>query len=113
MPQLSGPEGSAHELLQRHAEFSGALASIGRRVDRVVLSPRLAWQIKLDDGVAIELGRDQIRHPLGERLERFVSHYSALRERVGTMRVADMRYPNGFVLRGIENTPVTTTGRKS
>ncbi len=113
LPQLSGPEGSANELMQRHAEFAGALASIGRRVERVVLSPRLAWQIKLDDGIAIELGRDQIRHPLGERLERFVSHYSALRERVGAMRVADMRYPNGFVLRGVENTPAAATGRKS
>jgi cell division protein FtsQ len=113
LPQLTGPEGSAPELLQRYAEFSGTLATIGRRVDRVVLTPRLAWQIKLDDGVAIDLGRDQLRHPLGERLERFVSHYSALRQRVGTMRVADMRYPNGFVLRGIENTPAAVTGRKS
>lgn len=113
LPQLSGPEGSAPELLHRYAEFTGTLATIGRRVDRIALSPRLAWQIKLDDGVAIDLGRDQLRHPLGERLERFVTHYNALRQRVGTMRVADMRYPNGFVLRGIENAPAVATGRKS
>jgi len=113
LPQLSGPEGSALELLNRYAEFTGTVARIGRRIDRVALTPRLAWQIKLDDGVAIDLGRDQIRHPLGERLERFVTHYSALRQRVGTMRVADMRYPNGFVLRGIENAPAVAAGRKS
>lgn len=102
LPQLAGPVGSAPELLARHAEFSLVLAGIGRRVDAVTLSPRRAWQLKLDDGVAIELGRDQSRHPLAERLERFATHYDSLRQRVGGVRVADMRYPNGFVLSGLE-----------
>lgn len=101
LPQLGGPEGSASEVLNRYNEFNDTLAKINRRIDRVALSPRHAWQIKLDDGVAIELGRDQVRHPLGERLDRFVDHYNGLRQRVGSMRVADMRYPNGFVLSGI------------
>lgn len=116
LPQLSGPEGSARELLERYVEFNSVLAGIGRRIDAVALSPRRAWQIRLDDGVAVELGRDQARHPLGERLDRFAAHYDALRQRVGVIRVADMRYPNGFVLRGLENTRSTRTesaGRKS
>jgi len=116
LPQLSGPEGSARELLARYAEFSNVLAGIGRSIDTIALSPRHAWQLKLDDGMAVELGRDQTRHPLGERLDRFAAHYVDLRQRVGAMRVADMRYPNGFVLRGLENTSPTRTesaGRKS
>jgi len=117
LPQLTGPEGSAPELLSRYGEFSGALTAVGQRIDRVTLTPRLAWQIKLDDGVTIELGRDQAHLSLGERMERFIAYYTALRERVGTLRVADMRYPNGFVLRGIDSSaqraPTLATGRKS
>ncbi|MDP1606730.1 MAG: cell division protein FtsQ/DivIB [Rhodocyclaceae bacterium] len=101
LPQLSGPAGSARELLERYAEFSGVVAGIDRRIDSVALSPRRAWQLKLDDGVAVELGRDQSREQTGERLERFVTHYTALRQKVGAVHVADMRYPNGFVLSGV------------
>ena len=100
LPRLSGPEGSAAELLARHAEFNDVLAGIGRRVEAVALSPRRAWQLRLDDGATIELGRDQERHPLTLRLARFVAHYENVRARLGTVRVADMRYPNGFVISG-------------
>ena len=117
LPRLSGPEGSAAEILARHAEFNSVLADIDRRVAAVALSPRRAWQLKLDDGVAIELGRDQERHPLAERLARFVAHYENIKARLGAVRVADMRYPNGFALAGTERAgrPAKTeaAGRKS
>lgn len=111
LPRLSGPEGSAAELLARHAEFNGVLAAIGRRVEAVALSPRRAWQLRLDDGATIELGRDQERHPLALRLARFAAHYENVRARLGTVRVVDMRYPNGFVVSGFA--PAAAAGRKS
>lgn len=98
LPLLSGPEGSAPELLRRHAEFSAGLATIQRRLDVLALSPRRAWRLRLDDGLTIELGRDQERHPLDERLARFIAHYDGAKGRLGTARTADMRYPNGFAL---------------
>lgn len=101
LPLFAGPEGSAPQLLRRHAEFAAVLAGIGRQVDTVMLSPRQAWRIGLDDGMTLELGRDQERHPLAERLERFASHYEIAKARLGTVRVADMRYPNGFVVGGM------------
>jgi cell division protein FtsQ len=120
LPQLTGPEGSAREVLTRYGEFSNQLAGIGRQIDAIALSPRLAWRLKLDDGVAIELGRDQSRDTqerrLGERLERFVAHYDKLHAQVGAIRIADMRYPNGFVLSGVERARPArpeTAGRKS
>lgn len=111
LPRLSGPEGSAAELLARHAEFNGVLAAIGRRVETVALSPRRAWQLRLDDGATIELGRDQERHPLALRLARFAAHYENVRAHLGTVRVVDMRYPNGFVVSGF--TPAAAAGRRS
>jgi cell division protein FtsQ len=66
----------------------------------VILSPREAWQVRLDDGLLIELGRDEEEHPIGERLERFVDYYrSAADQTQVDATVADMRYPNGFALR--------------
>lgn len=112
LPLLSGPEGSAMDLLKRHDEFSQTLAAIGRRAEAITLSTRLAWQVRLDDGVTIELGRDQEQHPLSERLARFAAHYDSIRNRTGKIQVADMRYPNGFALTS-SGKPVATTGRKS
>ncbi|MCX8017800.1 MAG: cell division protein FtsQ/DivIB [Rhodocyclaceae bacterium] len=98
LPLLSGPEGSAAEVLRRHGEFSAQLATIGRRLDALALTPRRAWRMRLDDGLAIELGRDQEKHPLEARLARFVAHYDSAKARLPNAHKADMRYPNGFVL---------------
>lgn len=103
LPQFVGPEGSAPQVLDRYQEFSEDLARIGRKAVVVQLSAREAWQLKLDDGVALELGRDQAKHPLRDRLIRFTTHYAAVRDSAGsrlqTIGAVDMRYPNGFALR--------------
>ncbi len=101
MPAFAGPEGSAPLLLVRYQEFEQTLAPLGRHPESMVLSRREAWQVKLDDGLVLELGRDEAKHPLGERLARFVAYYPAAVEktRLATVGVVDMRYPNGFALR--------------
>lgn len=103
LPRLVGPEGSAARVLQRYREFSDALAATGRRPVAVHLSAREAWQLRLDDGVVLELGRDQAKHPLGERIERYATNYAAasaaLKGRLPAIGTVDMRYPNGFALR--------------
>jgi cell division protein FtsQ len=103
LPAFAGPEGSASRVLARYQEFSESLTAIGRRPTAIRLSAREAWQLKLDDGVVLELGRDQPKHPLAERLNRFTTHYasvsSSAKNRLQTIGVVDMRYPNGFALR--------------
>lgn len=101
LPAFAGPEGSAAHVLARYHEFGQALASVKRKPDAVVLSSREAWQIRLDDGVVIELGRDEETHSLPERLARFIAYYQPAleRTRLGRAGTVDMRYPNGFALR--------------
>jgi cell division protein FtsQ len=100
LPSFAGPEGSAARVLERYTDFTQGFAVIDRHPVAVTLSPREAWQLRLNDGVLIELGRDQPKHPLAERIERFTTHYSAARSRFKTaLGVIDMRYPNGFALR--------------
>jgi cell division protein FtsQ len=103
LPVFTGPEGSAPRVLARYEEFRDSLDAIGRKPVAVHLSAREAWQIRLDDGVLLELGRDQAKHPLTERLNRFTNHYAAVsgpaRSRLQSIGAVDMRYPNGFALR--------------
>lgn len=103
LPAFSGPEGSAGRVLERYREFGERLAAIGRRPVAVQLSAREAWQVRLDDGVLLELGRDQPKHPLTERLDRFTTHYASAvalaKNRLHGIGTVDMRYPNGFALR--------------
>jgi len=100
LPTLAGPPGSAPLVLARCREFGAALAAIGRRPATLALSAREAWQVRLDDGVLVELGRDEAKHVLSDRLARFVAYYRPALARVPmVVGVVDMRYPNGFTLR--------------
>lgn len=99
MPTFSGPQGSAPFLQQRFEQFANQLEPIGRRLVAVTLSDREAWQLRLDDGMVIALGRDQEKAPLGERLARFIRAWPQATERIGVqVAVADLRYPSGFAL---------------
>lgn len=100
LPRLSGPSGSSAEVLRYYEEFARTLRAIGRQPERVVLSSRLAWFLKLDDGMLVELGREQAKAPIGVRMQRFVEYYPILSDaRRGRPVAVDMRYPNGFALK--------------
>jgi len=101
LPLVYGPTGSASEILHRYVEFARILAPTGQKPVQVRLSPRLAWQIRLNDGMLLELGREQSKSPVNVRLARFVEVYSgAVAKRPSRPSVVDLRYPNGFALRG-------------
>ncbi|MFI4978972.1 MAG: cell division protein FtsQ/DivIB [Nevskiales bacterium] len=100
LPLFGGPEGSAPLMLERFHEFNSLLAPLGRSLRVVGLSPREAWQLRLDDGLMLELGRDQTNYPIHDRLQRFVGIYNEAKARsAGSIAAIDMRYPNGFALR--------------
>jgi cell division protein FtsQ len=107
MPVLQGPNGMAPEMLGHYQQAEEILKPLGRLPRAINVSPRLAVQLRLDDGMIIELGRQQAKAPVRERLERFVEFYpsvlSAAKQRSADSTlpvvVVDMRYPNGFALR--------------
>ena len=94
LPRFSAPRGSEGEVAHRYKRFNDIVAPLGARVEEVILTPRLAWQLKLSNGVRLALGRDG--DVAEERLQRFVQ--SAAK---GTARYdyVDLRYPNGFAVR--------------
>ena len=100
IPVLSGPTGLAPDLVAYYQQSEEILRPIKRMPKALTMTPRLAVQLKLDDGMIIELGREQAKSPLRERLERFVMFYASAMTAGGARpSVVDMRYPNGFALR--------------
>ena len=100
LPLLFGPAGISAELLDHYREAQAMLGPLGRYPRTVTMSPRLALQLRLDDGMVVELGRQQAKAPIRMRLQRFVEHYGTVMSAgKGRPSVVDMRYPNGFALR--------------
>jgi cell division protein FtsQ len=100
LPLLVGPAGFAPEMLNYYRQAVHLLAGIGRAPRVLSVSARLALQLKLDDGMIVELGRPQSRAPIEERLARFAAFYPSISSMAGKRpKIVDMRYPNGFALR--------------
>ena len=99
LPEFAGPEGSAGELAQRYRRFSELLAALGEVPERVTLTARYAWQLRLASGLHLELGRDGAE-PVEQRLARFVATWPESLAQLGRrVEHVDLRYPNGFALR--------------
>ncbi len=113
LPRLSGPSGSSREVLRRHGEFAELLRPASLRPAQLSLSPRLAWAVKLEDGMLVELGREQAKAPIRMRLQRFVEYYPKMPDAHHGRPVAvDMRYPNGFALRFTASAVQEVKGKK-
>jgi cell division protein FtsQ len=96
LPRFQGPEGTAQEVVQRYLDLGRTLESIGRRIAEIRLNARRAWQLRLDDGTVIELGRDDI----DQRLAMFVEAYErTVAQMEGGLAQVDLRYANGFAVR--------------
>jgi cell division protein FtsQ len=95
LPVFSAPDGTAAEVTRRYLVFSSLLEPLGKRPVQVLLSERRAWQLTLDDGTVLELGRGQIE----EKLRRLVAAYPRALERLsGQPQRIDLRYSNGFAI---------------
>lgn len=100
LPLLAGPSGTAREVLERFVGFNETLATVGERALQLTLSPRLAWQLKMENGMRVEIGREHPKSPVGPRLERFVAVYPSMVAGLPVLpTVVDLRYPNGFAMK--------------
>ena len=97
LPVFIGPDGTAPELYRRYQSFASTLGVLGKHPKEIVLSDRGAWRLTLDDGQILELGREQ----MDERLQRYVAAYPRTLAQLPATRLRiDLRYPNGFTVRG-------------
>jgi cell division protein FtsQ len=95
LPQLAGPAGTAAEVVHRYLDLQGRIVEAGMHLAAVRLDPRGAWELQLDNGVVVRVGRKQV----DERCARFLGVALPLVAlRAGDIAYVDMRYTSGFAV---------------
>lgn len=89
--KLYGPDGSAPEVLKVWRQYNSQFQAIGRNISSLLLNERRAWQIILDNGIRLELGKESLE----ERIARFFLLYKQLGNEVDKVSYIDLRYDTG------------------
>jgi len=93
LPDFVGQSDTSAQVAGLYGELSAVLQPLQQQIVQLSLSPRFAWQVRLSDGMVLELGREQMR----QRMERFVAVYPySLATLANTVKHVDLRYRNGF-----------------
>jgi len=107
LPTLSGPEGSAAQMLSMVRQLNPLLLSLELDIERLHLSGRGSWRVETESGASIELGRGSAEQLLA-RTERFVRSFSeATAPWRSPLESADLRHTDGYAvrLRGVSVRP--------
>jgi cell division protein FtsQ len=95
LPHLSGPDGTQVSVVQRYFAMRDRLLEMNLRITALRLDARGAWELDLDDGVTVRLGRQM----LDERFNTFVATAARIvAQRATDIAYVDMRYANGFAI---------------
>ena len=97
LPAFFGPEGSEQLALDNFKNLNNLLELSHLMIDELMLSERFAWQLTLDDGVMINLGRNNRI----ERIQRFMDVYPQIKlnKKAGQqVDYVDLRYDTGLAV---------------
>ena len=98
LPGFIGQRDASIEIVQHYLQFSQQLAALNLQVSQLALSPRHAWQLRLSNGMVLELGREDMQ----QRLARFVAVQKTGgrgQKAEGAVVYVDLRYRNGFAVK--------------
>ncbi len=105
LPSFFGPEGSEALALENYINISELLYFQSLAIDELVLSERFSWLLTLDDGVTLNLGREE----RVERIQRFMDVYPIIKAQLKVKKNAkkqlnqavdyiDLRYDTGLAV---------------
>ncbi len=95
LPDFAGQTGYSAQLAEQYALCNTQLAKVNLQVQSIAQSPRFAWQVRLDNGMVLELGSSDMQ----ARLARFVAVYPySLANQQSLVQSVDLRYRNGFAV---------------
>jgi cell division protein FtsQ len=95
LPVFKGARGAARAMAQTYPGIARAVAPLASAIVEVRVSARGAWQLVLESGLTLELGREDMI----ARIQRFVAASPRLPSGALEGKVADLRYANGFAMR--------------
>ncbi len=95
LPELVGPQGFEAEMTARCLDVQARLEKSGMRLTRLTLDERGAWELTLDNGIALRLGRQDV----DSRFDRFITAAArVVVARAADIAYVDMRYASGFAI---------------
>ncbi|WP_170887159.1 MULTISPECIES: cell division protein FtsQ/DivIB [Vibrio] len=89
--KLYGPDDSEKEVLATWRKYNPEFQNVGLNISSLVLNERRAWQIILDNGIRLEIGKES----LNERIARFFLLYRQLGHDTERVSYIDLRYDTG------------------
>ena len=93
LPHLMGPKGTEEEVAKRYLSLRARLAEANFTLESLVMDERGAWQIKLESGQQIRIGKRDV----DERLDRLFKVVApSLADQIDRIQHVDLRYSNGF-----------------
>ena len=110
LPRLSGPDARSAEVAARYLAVRKQLIPVGLDVSRVHLDARGSWDMTLQNGIDVRLGRRDV----AARTDLFLDVVAdIIASRAKEIDYIDMRYGNGFTIgwKGGSQTPVSTGQR--
>jgi len=106
LPRLSGPDDRSAEVAARYLEVRDQLIPLGLDLRSVHMDARGSWQMTLQNGIEVRLGRRDV----AGRTELFLDVVAnIITGRAAEIDYVDMRYGNGFTIgwNGGSRTPVS------
>lgn len=96
LPLLSGPDERVRDVITMARALSDQLVASGMGFSGLNLEQRGAWTLRLNNGIDVVLGRDQVE----QRFQRFIAVYqSRLASRADEVSKIDARYTNGVAVK--------------
>lgn len=96
LPRLEGPPRTSQLVMARYRQLSARLDPLGLGIERLSMDPRRAWELTLDNGVTLILGRKDTER----QVQRFVRHWpGVIAARAAEIAEVDLRYPSGFAVK--------------
>jgi cell division protein FtsQ len=109
LPRLSGPQEQAAVVLAMHQALQPMFEALDLGLEHVALTARGSWQVALDNGAQVELGRGAPEEVVA-RTQRFIQTLTQVTSRYSrrpdALVSADLRHGDGYAvrLRGVGTT---------
>ena len=102
LPRLAGPDDQAEQVLAMYRTVKPLFEPLDLTVQQLTLTLRGNWQVELDNGAAVELGRGTPAE-VAARTQRFLQTVTQAASRYGrtaeALVSADLRYSEGYALK--------------
>ena len=117
LPRLSGPQEQAALVLTMYRTLQPMFEALDLGLEHVALTARGSWQLELDNGGQVELGRGAPEEVVA-RTQRFLQTLTQVTSRYSrrpdALVSADLRHGDGYALRlrGVGTTGADAAGKK-